>query len=81
MVHYHNNDFALQSHMLEAKEFPDSHSGANIVSEMDISLQEWTRLPKNRLTEFTRNNKQICITSSKTLSRMLLPLSGTSFTT
>ena len=32
-VHY--LEFSLQSHLLETKEFPDSHSGVNIASEMD----------------------------------------------
>ena len=54
-VHYLATDFSLQSHLLESKEFPDSHLEVNIAKEIDKSLQEWG-LPLNRLVAFTTDN-------------------------
>ena len=54
-VHYLATDFSLQSHLLETKEFPDSHSGVNIAVEIEKSLQEWA-LPLDRLVAFTTDN-------------------------
>ena len=33
-------DFSLQSHLLEIKEFPNSHTGLNITEELEAGLQQ-----------------------------------------
>ena len=38
-VHYVTNEFKLQSHLLETREFPESHTGVNIAQEIEEVLQ------------------------------------------
>ncbi len=40
-VHYLASDFSLQCHLLETREFPDSHTAVNIVQELEEILQDW----------------------------------------
>uniref|UniRef100_A0A1X7U4Q1 DUF659 domain-containing protein n=1 Tax=Amphimedon queenslandica TaxID=400682 RepID=A0A1X7U4Q1_AMPQE len=54
-IHYLAGDFTLHSHLLESKEFPDSHSGVNIAQELTQSLKEWG-LTMDKLVSFTTDN-------------------------
>ena len=54
-VHYLASDFSLQSHLLETREFPDSHIAVNIVQELEEILQHWS-LSMDGLTAITTDN-------------------------
>ena len=54
-VHYIDDEFSLQNHLLETKEFPDSHTGVNIANEIEKSLKQW-KLSKDGLVAFTTDN-------------------------
>jgi len=40
-IHYVSDDFILQSHLLETKEFPDSHTAENVAEELKGILNQW----------------------------------------
>ena len=41
-VHYIDKDlFSLQSHLVETKEFPNSHTGVNVAEGLQGILQDW----------------------------------------
>ena len=48
-------DYQLASHLLETKEFPESHTGSNIADELLVILDEWKLAPQI-LTAVTTDN-------------------------
>ena len=48
-------DYQLASHLLETKEFPESHTGSNIADELLVILDEWKLAPQ-MLTAVTTDN-------------------------
>ena len=54
-VHYVTNEFKLQSHLLETREFPESHTGVNIAQEIEEVLGEW-KLPLQGIIAATTDN-------------------------
>ena len=53
-VHYVDDCYQLQSHLLENVEFP-SHTGINISEELEAILEEW-KLPQDNLSAVTTDN-------------------------
>ena len=39
-------DYQLASHLLETKEFPESHTESNIADELLVILDEWKLAPQ-----------------------------------
>ena len=58
-VHYINNTFELKHHLLVTKEFPESHSAANIADELRNIIQEWDLTEQNISAITTDNGRNI----------------------
>ena len=58
-VHYINDSFKLQSHLLEAKEFSDRHTGNNIAEELPVILDRWGLKPEMLSAATTDNGSNI----------------------
>ena len=71
-IHYLAGDFTLHSHLLESKEFPDSHSGVNIAQELTQSLNEWG-LSMDRLVSFTTDNASNVVVAMEELECIRVP--------
>ena len=54
-VHYIDDCYHLQSHLLETIEFPESHTGINISEELEVILEEW-KLSQDNLSAVTTDN-------------------------
>ena len=54
-VHYVDDCYLLQSHLLENVEFPESHTGINISEELEAILEIW-KLPQDNLSALTTDN-------------------------
>ena len=54
-VHYVDDSFNLKSHLLEAVEFPESHTGVNISEELVNILDDW-ELSQDNLSAVTTDN-------------------------
>ena len=55
-VHYIDDCYHLQSHLLETVEFPESHTGINISEELEVILEEW-KLSQVNLSAVTTDNR------------------------
>uniref|UniRef100_A0A1X7UZQ3 DUF659 domain-containing protein n=1 Tax=Amphimedon queenslandica TaxID=400682 RepID=A0A1X7UZQ3_AMPQE len=71
-IHYLAGDFTLHSHLLESKEFPDSHSGVNFAQELTQSLKEW-RLTIDNLVSFTTDNTSNVVVAMEELECIRVP--------
>ncbi len=71
-VHYLDDDFLLKSHLLETKEFPDSHTGVHIAEELKDILQDWS-LSLDNNTAFTTDNGSNVVSATNTLQCTRLP--------
>ncbi len=71
-VHYITGEFSLQSHLLETKEFPESHTGENIAEELEGILQEWN-LPLDRLSAVTTDNGSNIVRAADILGWQRMP--------
>ena len=49
------DNFALKSHLLEVRHFPGSHTGENIMKELEEMFSRWNLLPLN-LSSFVTDN-------------------------
>ena len=54
-IHYVSADFTLQSHLLETKEFPDSHTAENVAEELKGILNQWELSVDNLVAATTDN--------------------------
>ena len=68
-VHYISEDFVLQSHLLETKEFSDSHTGVHIAEELEGILQDWS-LSRDGLAAFTTDNGGNIVTATNVMHAM-----------
>ena len=61
--HYYFTDdgceFTLKSHLLEIHSFPDSHTGKNIMTELQEVFSRWNLLPSNLASFVTDNASNI----------------------
>ena len=60
--HYFTDDgceFTLKSHLLEVHSFPDSHTGENIMTELQEVFSRWNLLPSNLASFVTDNASNI----------------------
>jgi len=60
--HYITDDgyeFSLKSHLLEVHNFPDSHTGENIMTELQEVFSRWSLLPSNLASFVTDNGSNI----------------------
>uniref|UniRef100_A0A1X7U3B7 DUF659 domain-containing protein n=1 Tax=Amphimedon queenslandica TaxID=400682 RepID=A0A1X7U3B7_AMPQE len=71
-IYYLAGDFTLHSHLLESKEFPDSHSGVNIAQELTQSLKEWG-LTMDKLVSFTTDNASNVVVAMEELECIRVP--------
>lgn len=71
-IHYLDNDFTLKSHLLETKEFPDSHTGIHIADELGTILNDWY-LPVHGLTTITTDNGTNIVAAANILDCIRLP--------
>ena len=71
-VHYISGDFSLQSHLLETKEFPDSHTATNIADELEAILHEWN-LPLEKLSAVTTDNGTNIVQAAEILEWQRMP--------
>ena len=55
-MHYIDDCYRLQSHLLETVEFPESHTGINISEELEVVLEEW-KLSQDNLSAVTTDNE------------------------
>ena len=53
-IHFIDNAFKIKHYLLETKEFPETHSAANIVHELQKILSEWE--PECNISAITRDN-------------------------
>ena len=60
-VHCVNDSYNLQSHLLEAVEFPESHTGVNISEELINILEDWELLQDNLSAVTTDNGTSIVL--------------------
>ena len=58
-IHYVSADFILRSHLLETKEFPDSHTAENVAEELKVILNQWEFSMDNIVTATTDNCSNI----------------------
>ena len=54
-IHYITYDYMLRSHLLETKEFSDSHTSENVVEELKSILEHW-ELSAEKVTAATNDN-------------------------
>ena len=54
-IHYITPDFILRSHLLETKEFSDSHSAENVAEELRSILNHW-ELSTDKVVAVTTDN-------------------------
>ena len=54
-IHYVTPDYMLRSHLLETKEFSDSHSSENVAEEVKSILEQW-ELPAEKVVAATTDN-------------------------
>ena len=71
-VHNIAGDFSLQSHLLETKEFPDTHTANNIAIELEAILQEWN-LPLDKLCAATTDNGSNIVLAAEILEWQRMP--------
>lgn len=71
-VHYISEDFSLHSHLLETKEFPDSHTGVNIAEGLEGVLQD-CNLFLSGLTAVTTDNGSNIVAATNLLDCVRLP--------
>ena len=71
-VHYINDAFTLQSHLLETREFPDSHTATNIAEELEGIIQEWN-LPLDKLSAATTDNGSNIVLATELLEVQRMP--------
>ena len=53
------HEFVLKSHLLEVKNFPDSHTGENIMTELQEVFSQWNLSPSNLASFVTDNGSNI----------------------
>lgn len=56
------HEFILESYLLEVHNFPDSHTGENIMTELQEVFTQWNVLPSNLATFVTDNGSNIVCT-------------------
>ena len=71
-VHYITGEYRLESHLLETKMFPDSHTAENIAEELEGILQEWD-LPLDKLCAATTNNGTNIVRAVENLGCQRIP--------
>ena len=54
-MHFLSKSFELHHYLLETREFPTTHSGANIAVEVECVLKEWD-IKMNTAKEITTDN-------------------------
>ena len=55
-MHFLSKSFELYHYLLETREFPTTHSGANIADEVECVLKEWD-IKMNTAKEITTDNR------------------------
>ena len=55
IVHYIDDEWTLQSHLLETHQFAQAHTGDNLASELEGMLETW-KLPAIKLSAATTDN-------------------------
>lgn len=58
-IHFVNDNFELKHYLLETKEFPESHSAANIAEELKSILSEWGLVETSIFAITTDNGRNI----------------------
>ena len=71
-VHYITDEYSLESHLLETKEFPESHTAQNIAEELEGILQEWN-LPLDKLCAATTDNGTNIVLAAEILGWQRIP--------
>ena len=71
-IHYISKDFQLASHLLETKEFPESHTGNNIADELIAILSEWN-LDHQMLSAVTTDNGSNIVLATDILNWSRMP--------
>ena len=54
-IHHINKDFDLNHHLLETKEFPESHTAVNVANELTTILAEW-KIEESKVAAITTDN-------------------------
>ena len=62
-IHYIDGNFELQSHLLDTREFSESHTGENIATELKEILGEWNMSLENLVAATTDNGSNIVLTT------------------
>ena len=65
-IHFVDSDFNLHSHLLDTKEFCDSHTGENMANELSEILDDW-KLTRTKLVCATTDNGSNVLTAMDTL--------------
>ena len=71
-IHYINDNYDLQSHLLETVEFPDSHTGVNISEEVKVILDGWG-LAHDNLSDVTTDNGTKIVSAMELLQWSRIP--------
>ena len=71
-IHYICEEFTLQSHLLETREFPNSHTAANIAEELKGIIQEWS-LSIDKLSAATTDNGSNIVLATEILEVQRMP--------
>ena len=71
-IHYVDQEFKLRSHLLETREFPESHTGANIAEELESIMDEW-KLHKQGLSAVTTDNGSNVVSAIDILGCIRMP--------
>ena len=71
-IHYINDRYDLQTHLLETVEFPDSHTGVNISEELKAILDEWG-LAHDNLSALTTDNGTNIVSAMELLQWSRMP--------
>ena len=66
-IHFIDNAFKKKLYLLETREFPETHSAANIAHELKEILSEWD-LPECNISAITRDNGKMYLLLSEKLN-------------
>ena len=70
--HYITQDFSLHSHLLETKEFVDTHRASIIAEELETILDKWN-LPLDKLSAATTDNGANTVLAAEILGWQQMP--------
>jgi len=71
-VHYVDDCYQLQSYLLKTVEFPESHTGSNILEELEAILEEW-KSPQDNLSAVTTDNETTIVSALEIVQWKRMP--------